>query len=423
MTDMYPEGAIWGFTTPSLPSWQRVYYEEMLLDTIRMKSILVPFATKKADFNAVKSKQIVFSEVYDLEPKWNPTTEETIWFKGGALDSRTITLGLEIYHDVMKYGDYNANFTYFSESFDSIVRGKLGQQITDVLDIHMRNALLEHPYPTYMGTATSRATLGATDLFDADIAEDIRAHLEDHDVPGVAMTEDGGPVLVCVTTPRVIHDIRTKAGSAWKDTQDYHMTGRKFTAEVGMWAGVRFIKTNRLRLRNAGATLAQSTLSAATVPGQGSKALVDAVYTPGQPGSTRYISVASSADFNEGDIVTIHSEPLGTTVLDSDGSQETRRVVGKAAGKLEFDKPLLKEHASGDYVTKARDIHASVFMGGPSVVWGVAESPWTYPLPKIDDANMVNRIGWRGMWKFQQFRPEFYEVVLSTGSDDKIKGP
>jgi hypothetical protein len=29
---------------------------------------------------------------------------------------------------------------------------------------------------------------------------------------------------------------------------------------------------------------------------------------------------------------------------------------------------------------------------------------------------MINRIGWRGMFKFQQFRPEYYELHLTAGT-------
>lgn len=289
-----------------------------------------------------------------------------------------------------------------------------------------RNAFFEHPYPTYAGGRTSRATLLADDLFDIEMCEEVRAHMEDNDVPGVAGNKDGGPAMLVLTTPRVLHDIRTAAGSAWWPVEQYANPGIKLNSEVGQWNGMRFIKTNRLRLRNAGATLVQTTLSAPSVPGQGSAATVDTVYSPGQTGSTRYVAVTSSASFAVGDRVTIHAAALGTTVLDTDGTQETRRIVAIDSGganRLSFDKPLLKDHASGAYVTKAIDVHASLFIGGPAIVYAVAEEPHTYIPPKIDDAMMVNRFGWRGMFKYQMFRPEWYEVHYSSGSADTIVGP
>jgi N4-gp56 family major capsid protein len=421
----YPLGATWA-VPPTMPTWQRVYYEEQLLDSIRMRSILLPYARVAEDFNALKTQQIVWSEVYDLEPNWSPTTEQTIWFKGGSMDSRTITLQMHPYHDIVKFGDYQRNFTYFSPAFDAIVKERIGQQITDVLDIHCRNAFLQHPYITYMNNRANRAALVAGDLFDPDMAEVVRAHLEDHDVPGVvSVSADDIPAILCITTTRVCNDIRTAAGSDWIDVHNYHATGKKFTGEVGSWAGVRFIKTNRNRLRNAGTAIAQTTLAADTVPGQGAAATVDQVYTPGQPNSVRFIQVVDVTDFAVGQYITIHDQNFGLAVDDTDGSQEVRRIISIDAlnDRISLDKPLLKDHADGDIVTHGIDIHSSVFLGGPSIVWAVAERPTlTFP-PKIDDAMMVNRLGWRGLWDVQSFRPEWYEVVLSTGSADPIQGP
>jgi N4-gp56 family major capsid protein len=415
MADVYETGAIF---TSAVPAWQRTWYEQELLDTIRMKSILVPFSRVKEDFNAVNTKQIVFTEIYDLEPNWNPTSESTIWFKGGALDSRTVSLMVEPYHDVLKFSDYHSILDYVNNGqIPAVIREKLGQSLVDTLDILARNAYLAHPNPTYAGTATSRADLGANDLFDPDRAELARIHMEELEVPGVASTQDGGSTtILCITTPRVIHDIRGNAD--WVDAQNYAQTLRLFNSEAGNWGGIRFIKTNRMRLRNAGATITQTTLNGATVPGQGSAATVDGIYNPGQSGSTRYVTVADETGFAVGQYVTIHSQALGTAVLETDGTQETRRIVSidAANNRLSFDKPLLKDHANGDYVTHARDVHISLFLGGPSTVYAVAERPHFYVPPKMDDAMMINRVGWRGMFKFQMFRPEFFEVHYSAGS-------
>jgi hypothetical protein len=78
----------------------------------------------------------------------------------------------------------------------------------------------------------------------------------------------------------------------------------------------------------------------------------------------------------------------------------------------------LKPHASGDYVTMALDVHTAIFIGGPSVVFGVGEAPHVIQPPKYDDLMMINRYGWRGFCKMQMFRPEFFRVVEAVGSTD-----
>lgn len=94
----YNAGAIYGFSSPTLPGWLRTYYEDMLLETLRTKSILMPYVRLKEDLAARDTKQIVFTEVFDLEPNWNETNENTIWKKGMSLDSRTVTINLAYYH-------------------------------------------------------------------------------------------------------------------------------------------------------------------------------------------------------------------------------------------------------------------------------------------------------------------------------------
>lgn len=422
MSDGYETGALYGFTTPTLPSWQRAWYEARLLETVRTKSILVPYTTMIADPAAVNAKTITYTEVMDLEPNWNAMSEATLWKKGQYLDSRTVSIGLEWYWDIIKYTDHLDTFTYLRNGDASgIVREKLGQSVVDTQDILARNAFLSHPAPSYADTATSRATLTSSMLFDPDVAESVRVQLQEAEVPGLATTDPGmSGDIVCVTSPRVIYDIRNGVGSAWTDVQNYNGTGRKFNSEVGMWNGTRFVMTNRMRLRNAGLAVTQTQLAVASVEGQGAAATVDSVYTPGQSNSTRYIEVDDASGFSAGQYITIHAQSLGTTVLDSDGSQETRRIVsintGATPDRIALDRPLLKAHAENDYVTNALDVHASIFLGGPGVVYAVAEAPNVIVPPKYDDAMLINRLGWRGMFKFQLFRPEFYAVHYSAGS-------
>jgi N4-gp56 family major capsid protein len=409
----------------SKAGWQRDYYQLLLLETLRTKSILMPFCAVKRDYQGAKSGTIIYTEVYDTEPNWNGLSEQDIWLRGAHLDSRTVNIQLEIHGDVLKFSDYSEVVQYVNRGdMAGLVQNKIGQNQTDYLDILARNAFLTHPNKTFAGGKADRASLTASDLFDPDLAELIRTHLEENEVPGVASPQDGGgEVIVCGTTPRVIHDIRTAAGSAWIDVQNYNQTGRKFTNEAGMWGGVRFVKTNRLRLRNHGAVDQQTTLTADANAGDGAAATVDVVYSPGQASSTRYITVADETGFAVGDWITLHDQNVGSPgdpPVESDGSQETRRIVeiDAANNRLALHKPLLKNHLTGDYVTTGLDVHTSIFFGGPGVVYGIGEDPHVIQPPKFDDLMMVNRYGWRGFLKFQMFRPEFFEVVESAGTTD-----
>ena len=431
MADTYETGAIWApqdnttvTSYPSaLPKWQRDYYEGVLLETLRVKSILVPYSKVVEDFGALNTKVIHYSEVYDLEPNWNATAEQTIWKKGMYLDSRSISINLNWYHDIIKYSDHLDVFTYLNGGdARGIVRNKLGVAMTDMLDILALNAYLTHPNVLYGGDATTRATLEAGDTFDLTLCEEIRTQMEEDEIPGVASVDDGGgATILCITTPRNIKNIRTAASGDWIDVNNYHSTGRKFRSEAGMWAGVRFVKTNRLWLRNRGPITVNTTLNGATEEGAGSAATVDSIYKPGQDHHDRYIELTSIAGFNVGDYITIHAGST-TAVEDGDGTQETRRIeaigvgTGGTANSVSLNKPLLKAHANGAKVVTGLDIHGSLFMGGKGVAMGIAERPNVIVPPKFDDALLINRIGWRGLLKFQLWQPEVFRVYLTTGA-------
>jgi N4-gp56 family major capsid protein len=420
MTDAYETGA---FLSAAMPAWQRTYYESLLLETLRMKSILVPYCAVKEDFRAKDTGQIVYSEVFDMEPNWNAQAESTLWLKGSHLDTRSLTINLAIYGDMLKYSDYSEIVQYLNKGdFRGLVRDKLGQSQRDTLDILARNAFLTHPSKVFAGgVRANRAAILATDLFDPDFVELARTHLEELEVPGLQATTDADiQTIACITTPRVVHDIRTWAGSDWLEVQNYGGGVRKLNGEVGTWGGVRFVRTNRLLLRNHGTVTQQNQLNGASVAGQGAYATVDTVYSPGQSGSTRYVTVDSAAGFAVGDYVTIHDKDAGLGAgyapVETDGTQETRRIVHISSQNISFDKPLLKPHDDNDLITKGVNIHTSIFQGGPGVVYAVGERPTPVFPPKIDDLQMINRIGWRAFVKFQLFRPEYFEVHETSGT-------
>jgi hypothetical protein len=293
--------------------------------------------------------------------------------------------------------------------------------MVDYLDILALNAHLTAPNVQYAGTATSIYGLTAADLYDPDLGELAYTHLEEIGIPGVMSVSDGGGQAVMgLTSPRVLHDIRTQNSADWVDWKKYADPSIKTRHEVGSWGGVRYAKSNRLLLHNYGKVSNQTTLSASTVVGQGASATVDG-FSVGQSTSTRFVTVDDSSGFTVGEYVTLHSQSVnqadgagGYAPVRADGTQETRRITAIDAGganRLAFDKPLLKPHAAGDYVTHGVTVSPVIVLGGPAVVYAVSERPNVVVPPKYDDLMRINRIGWRAHVKFQMFRPEWTEVI------------
>src|SRR5512141_3018091 len=104
MADVYETGAIF---SGALPAGQRTFYEQLLLDNLRTKSILVPYTVMKEDFRGRDTGRITYSEVMDTDPNFNGQSEDTLWLPGAHLDSRSVSIDLAIHGDVIKVSDYN----------------------------------------------------------------------------------------------------------------------------------------------------------------------------------------------------------------------------------------------------------------------------------------------------------------------------
>lgn len=401
---------------------QRTYYVPELLRQFRARSVYNRLVGYKVDPSAQGTGVMVFTELLDTEPNWNPLTPQDIWLPSAYMDTRSIQITMEVHGDKVALRRYDQMVTYWlsnGRDLRYICRSALAQNMVDYLDILARNAFLAAPYVTYAGTATGRASIGANDLFDPDTAERVWVHLAERNVPMAVDPVTGDAAIIAVTSPRVIKDIRTQS-TEWIDWMKYADPKIKLNAEVGMFAGTRFIYTTRNILHNYGAVIYQTQLTAATEEGVGAAQTVDSVYTVGQPSKQRYVQVADSSGFQVGDIVTIHD--VGPSLTEADGTQEVRKIVALNSGganRLTFDKPLLKPHASGAYVTKGRHLHATVFIGGPNgVVAGIADPPQVYNPPTIDDMMAIIRFSWGMYGKYQVFRPEVFELHLSAGTTD-----
>lgn len=405
----------------------RPYYDQLLLETLRNNAVFWPYVQMKYDMQAKATGQMIFTEVYDTEPNWNPRSESDYFLSGAQVGSRSVTLQMAIYGEVMKFTDYSEIVNFFNNgNFRGLINGKLGINLTETLDILAMNAMMDSPFVTYAGGKT-RFTMTAADVYDPDLGELAYIHLQERLIPGLINPNGGEPTVVGITSPRVIHDIRTGTSSQtkWIDTVKYALPNMKLLShEMGQWGGVRYVKSTRLRRYNYGAVTNQSTLTAPTVAQQGGAASVFGVYTTAADATAaRYVTVTSGSGFAIGQRVTIHSGTVydsdgagGKAPSKTDGTQEHRLIVDIQTNNIFFDKPLLKPHAAGDYVTKGVDLNFSIILGGQSIAAGVGEMPTLVVPPKTDDLQMVNRLGWRSFMKVQMFRPEWTEMIVTGGS-------
>ena len=396
------------------------------------------------------SESMTWRGIFDMEPTPDPVGLRQIWFPNNYTDTWEKQITFLPYADKValhEFDDLVQAFLFNGRiGLKNIAATLLGQSSTVFQDILIRNAYLEHPYPRYTNGATSFAGINATPAywFDPAVASDIWMDLAYQGVPlAQSPTGNGGNgMMICLTTPSVINNIQQQVGNEWYTLYLQSDPARLLSYEVGIYKNVRYVAHSRNVLWNCGDIITRATLDNAYGPGDGAggAGLIDGVYTVGQNPSTGVVQwIENTVDtlnspvdnFVVGDIVTIHqttTPDFGVTgALDGvdyrEGTARRRRIVAIGdgttgpLGALTFDRPLFHEFPAGSYITRAEDIHPSVFLAGPGgCVTGVGQPIEVYPMDPIDDARAIWRFIWKGLFRTQLFMPEVFELVFSGGT-------
>ena len=434
---------------------QRVWYDPELATLYRRQAVFAPTLNFVKNNGSVRATTMVMNQMLDPHPDTSTLANRQIWMGASHIDSRQIEITFNRYGGKVAYHKYDDMISYWKQNgtagLRKIMKGALGYHMVSVLDLIARDAYvqgaLDSGFILYQGGGTGFDDIGVSDLFELNIALDIWLGMTLRDV-AVAQGPSGAQNnIICYTTPSVIYDIQKGTGSdEWISVNQYEGRVQALKYEVGTYKNVRFVQSPRLVLWNCGTLIAQGSVDAAITAGDGSPApgstKVDGTYMTGQTtaGITNYISVGSwgtgsLANINIGDIITIHvtrTAANGVTngVDFSEGTAQVRRVVGKSAtpDQITLDKPIMVDMDTDlgggvyAYVTKGRNIHASVFVGGPQgIVSGVAQPPRVYNPAPIDDWESIFRFSWDAYMGHQPYAPEVFEVVLSAGTT-RVKG-
>jgi hypothetical protein len=400
------------------------------------------FAVLKLQNNSTEMR---FTELYDLEYDKAPIDNHALWLNAQYFDSQLHVVNTASYGGKVALHKHDPRVTYWQASngdIRQIAREALGISMTQQIDEMTRDAYLNAPI--FMIAGHSSDTLSASgypnfslitssNTFDPDIAASIWLLMDDMMVPGAAdPTGLGGRTIFCITSHGVYHDLITD------DTTDFRknlvtLQDRRLLMnyEMGTFLNVRYIKTPMNVLWNCGTITAQTTLTANVAIGSGAVANLWG-YTIGQETlrthsaggqGQRYISVASASNLAVGDYITIsktRTSDFGVSngVDYREATLTTRRIVSIDGTNIGLNKPILRcEYETGNWVTKAQHIHATVFIGGPlGVVWAVTQSPAVYTPPVVDDRMAQWRCTWDMTSKPNTFKPEMFYVVYSAGS-------
>lgn len=444
MAHTYPTGETSGFTTAygdtpweDFDKNQRTVYVPELLETFRHKSLFYGLVTYGVNLAAARTNRMVFTQVIDPEPNIGQLDNRAIWLPQIYLDSRSIEITCARYGDKIMLNKYDELITYWQENGQAglrrIIRGRLAPHMVQSLDILARNAFLSKTTVMFAGGASSFGSLQSDDTFELGVVRAVHLNADYQPDPV------DNPIIA-ITSPSAIYTIRNDDTGEFISRVKYADARRLVNYEVGEYEGVRFAKHPTMTLWNCGEVLAQTTITAsinlgdgAPDPDSGSTAdKVDGVWMVGQSGATHYITVADTSDFEVGDLVTLHTyrpSSNGTMQVQNgvkfDHPENIVREVHAipSSTRLVFTEPITVDYYQTDlgggvygYVTKARPVHACVFIKGPrGVVSGVLQPPQTYTPPPVDDTESIYRFAWDARMKYQQMYPRRFDVYFFAG--------
>lgn len=130
---------------------------------------------------------------------------------------------------------------------DSVAANVVGYNAGSSIDSVVRDVLAAGDNVIYGGGGsadpTSRTTVKATDIIEANDIRKVTAQLRRNNVP----TFDG--LYMAYIHPDVAYDLRRETGAAaWRDPHVYQDTANIYNAEIGAFEGVRFIETPRAKI-------------------------------------------------------------------------------------------------------------------------------------------------------------------------------
>lgn len=445
----------------------RDWYVPTLITTWHQRSYLSQMVPVRVDPSTLGTKKMIWSGVYPLEPNWNQIDDVSWWLEKMYPAGYQIEVEMDTYGSGMGLHKYHPLVTFWrTGGGQGALRQLTRQFVADSIIMHTEMQILNayltkpHYYITGHDPSDGVAALTASDTYDISLAHKIGMDFE----YSANMSMGQIPTQVAYLSPGQAYAIR-KDTNNWIEPQKYSEFGirRIMNWEIGAYTGVgRFLRHPINTLYNHGTLVAHAAVTSAISPGDGAvdpdSATVDGARLVGQKSAgspTRYIQLGTTAGdwdvgwdtniattmaacFQEGDIITIHTDesPGSSTPwnvqyapLPSDGTLCYRQVMEVDAdnGRLVLDRPIQKDYtteAAGDcdageyaFVSKGLHVHVGLHMNKPGGVVGAFAQPPSLMFPSpFDDRQAQFRCTWDGVYGYKLFQPENFHVVFSAGA-------
>lgn len=423
------------------------WYVPELMQAMVKQSLFYRLVPYSIDLHAKRTRKMVFTQPIEMEPDIEERELRGLWLPDLYFDTQQLEIETANYGSKVQLHKYDNYIWHWLENgqrepdLRQFLRRRLGPVMVQTLDILARNAFFANPLNrSFPGDATGFHDLAETDVFDPQIARAIWLDA------GYQPATPSGKIPALIS-PAATYAVKTTAASgnnyaAWLEKAAPSLL---LNFAVADFEDVTFAQHPTMTLWNCGAVLAQASITAAIHEGDGAPdpevEKVDGVWMVGQSDATHYIQLSAISDpttaetgFKAGDIITLHrTRPSANAAMAVangvpwDHHANVVRVIHSVDydnNRITLKTPILTDKYESaispglyGYVTKARDVHAALFLKGPNgVVAGVTQPPQMYEHEPIDDRKAIWRFAWDTYLKYQLMYPDRFEVHFHAGA-------
>jgi N4-gp56 family major capsid protein len=232
------------YTDTSALSVDQVAFDRLAYFALRSELLFDAAADVQPTNQAMPGTGVTFTIFTDLATATS-TLSETTDVTAAALSDSQVTVTLNEYGNAV-ITTAKLRGTAFLD-VDSAAANIVGYNAGSSIDEVVRDVLAGGSNVIYGGggttTPTSRTTVKAVDIIEANDIRKVTAQLRGANVP----TFNG--LYMAYIHPDVAYDLRRETGAAaWRDPHVYQDTANIYNAEIGAFEGVRFIETPRAKV-------------------------------------------------------------------------------------------------------------------------------------------------------------------------------
>ena len=370
-------------------------YDRLLEFALRSEPLIRSVADKRPARQAIPGQTVVLQRYVDLDQATTALTETTDPDAVALSTPTTVTITLAEYGNAVLVT--RALELFSLADVDPAIANIIAYNLADSIDTVAMTTLRSGSNNIYAGSATSVATVAATDTIDSADIRKVVAKLRTNKAKARR-----GSLYWTGIHPQVSHDLRAETGNmGWNfvHANTSPSVDNIWAGEIGDYEGAFFVESPRLYNAKTGADQTALTTTAVTVAG------TSAGFTFGVASTSVIASRAEAGDKISGTGIASGAK---ITAISTSGSTTTITVDTANTAAVTATTVVT--------VTPVTRVFNTIVCGAQAMAEAVAEEPHIVIGNVTDKLMRFRPMGWYGVLGFAVYRDEALYRITSGSS-------